>query len=132
MNIYVGNLAYSVSAADLKAEFEKFGEVTSAEVIINRHTGRSRGYGFVKMADQAGGSAAVQALNGSEFHGRTMRVDESKPDTEKRSRTAVPRRGPAARHASHGARPRQAAAKDRAASKSGGLFGFVRNLFSRG
>jgi RNA recognition motif-containing protein len=132
MNIYVGNLAYSVSAAELKAEFEKFGEVTSAEVIINRHTGRSRGYGFVKMADHAGGSAAVQALNGSEFHGRTMRVDESRPETEKRSRTAVPRRSPATHHASHGARPRQAAAKDRASPKSGGLFGFVRNLFSRG
>jgi len=131
MNIYVGNLAYSVSAAELKAEFEKFGEVLSAEVIINRHTGRSRGYGFVKMRSHADGGAAVKALDGIQFHGRALRVDESRPDTEKRSRAATPRRGHAPRHASHGARARPHGAAETAAARHGGLFGFVRRLFSR-
>lgn len=132
MNIYVGNLAYSVSAAELKAEFEKFGDVLSAEVIINRHTGRSRGYGFVKMASHAAGSAAVKALDGLEFHGRALRVDESRPDSGKRAHSATPRRSHASRHASHGARARSHGVGETAAAKRGGLFGFVRRLLSRG
>lgn len=133
MNLYVGNLAYSVSAAELKAEFEKFGEVLSAEVVINRHTGRSRGYGFVKMTNRAEGSAAVKALDGVVFRGRALRVDEARPDAEKRSRAAAPRRGHLPHQAAHGARVRpHGAAAENASARRGGLFGFVRRLFSRG
>ena len=86
MNIYVGNLAYSVTAAELKAVFAPYGEVTSAEVIVDKRSGRSRGYGFVRMASDEQGRAAVTALNGKEVQGRNLRVDESRPDDQKRPR----------------------------------------------
>ncbi len=76
-NLYVGNLAFSVSSDDLRAAFEKFGTVTSASVVSDRETGRSRGFGFVEMSD--GGDAAISGLNGTEIQGRTVTVNEARP-----------------------------------------------------
>ncbi len=84
MNIYIGNLPYSVQDEELREAFEDFGEVLSAEVIFDRRTQRSRGYGFVEMQNDDDGHDAIAALNGSDFQGRELRVDESKPKDEKR------------------------------------------------
>ncbi|MGQ0656817.1 MAG: RNA recognition motif domain-containing protein [Chromatiales bacterium] len=128
MNIYVGNLAYSVTEADLKAAFAPFGEVVSAELIINRHTRRSRGYGFVRMATAEQGRAAIAALDGTEFHGREMRVDESRPDTDKPSRTEQPRRS--GRRPS--STPRHASRQEsKSTPRKGGLLGLLKSLFGR-
>jgi len=84
MNIYVGNLSFETGDAELRAAFEAHGEVTSASVITDRETGRSRGFGFVEMpsADQA--RAAIQALNGTELGGRSLNVNEARPRGESR------------------------------------------------
>ena len=86
-NIYVGNLPFSTTADDLRAAFEKFGTVTSAEVISDRETGRSRGFGFVEMADAAQADAAIAGLSGADMGGRNLTVNEAKPREER------PRRG---------------------------------------
>ena len=78
MNIYVGNLSWSTTDADLKSLFSQYGEVTSAQVIEDRATGRSRGFGFVEM-DDAGAQQAIQALNGNDFQGRPLKVNEAQP-----------------------------------------------------
>lgn len=87
MDIYVGNLPYSATDPDLQELFEQHGKVTSARVILDRMSGRSKGFGFVEMPDQSEGSAAIAALNGSDFQGRAIRVNESqpKPAGERRS-----------------------------------------------
>lgn len=133
MNIYVGNLAYSVKDAELRNAFAAFGEVVSAEVVINKHTGRSRGYGFVRMAKAEEGRAAVKALDGQELHGRAMRVDESKPETDKRSRSNEGRRSNSDARPARRVRPREAAtaAPSSPPKSGGGLLGFVKDLFSR-
>lgn len=79
MNIYVGNLSYNATDADLRQAFEAYGVVSSAQVIEDRETGRSRGFGFVEMPNAAEGQAAVDALNGKDLVGRAMRVNEAKP-----------------------------------------------------
>lgn len=84
MNIYVGNLPYSVRDEELREAFEKYGTVNSAEVIFDKRTRRSRGYGFVEMLDDAEGQRAIAALNGAELQGRELRVDASQPKTDKR------------------------------------------------
>ena len=87
MDIYVGNLPYSATDPDLQELFEQHGKVTSARVILDRMSGRSKGFGFVEMPDQSEGQAAIEALNGSEFMQRAIRVNESqpKPAGERRS-----------------------------------------------
>ena len=77
MNIYVGNLPWSIDDAALEQLFVEHGTVTSAKVITDRQTNRSRGFGFVEMSD--GGENAVQALNDSEVEGRKLVVNESRP-----------------------------------------------------
>ena len=77
MNIYVGNLPWTTTDDELERAFAAYGEVTSAKIITDRETGRSRGFGFVEMND--GGSEAVEALNGSEMGGRTLKVNEAQP-----------------------------------------------------
>jgi RNA recognition motif-containing protein len=77
-NIYVGNLAWAVNDDELRNMFEQFGEVSSARVIEDRETGRSRGFGFVEMDDE-GAEQAIQALNGADSHGRTLKVNEAQP-----------------------------------------------------
>lgn len=83
-NIYVGNLSWSTSNSDLNAMFSQYGQVTSANVIEDRDTGRSRGFGFVEM-DEDGARKAIQALNGTDFQGRNLKVNEAQP-RESRSR----------------------------------------------
>ena len=77
-NIYVGNLSWSTSDSDLRAMFSPYGEVSSAHVIEDRETGRSRGFGFVEMDDEAA-LKSIQALNGTDCQGRTLKVNEAKP-----------------------------------------------------
>ena len=75
--LYVGNLAFTTTADDLREAFAGHGHVTSAEVVSDRETGRSRGFAFVEMAD--GADAAIANLNGAQFQGRTLTVNEAKP-----------------------------------------------------
>ncbi len=77
-NIYVGNLAFSTNSADLEAMFAEHGEVRKAQVITDRDTGRSRGFGFVEMASSDEASAAIDALNGRNVDGRALKVNEAK------------------------------------------------------
>ncbi|WP_321333225.1 RNA-binding protein [uncultured Bacteroides sp.] len=79
MNIYVGNLNYQIKEADLQQILEDYGTVTSAKVIIDRETGRSKGFGFVEMANDAEATKAITELNGAEFEGRAMVVKEARP-----------------------------------------------------
>ena len=79
MNIYVGNLAYKVSDNDLKEMFEEFGDVTSAKVITDRETGRSKGFGFVEMSDDQEAQNAIEDLDGTEMDGRNLKVNKAKP-----------------------------------------------------
>ena len=83
MNIYVGNLPYSVRDEELRATFEAYGTVSVAEVIFDKRTRRSRGYGFVEMANDEEARRAIAALNGKELHGRELRVDASQPKSDK-------------------------------------------------
>jgi RNA recognition motif-containing protein len=79
MNIYVGNLAYSVTDDDLREAFSAFGEVERASVIMDRDTGRSKGFGFVEMPDNAQAEAAIGGMNEKDLSGRAIRVNEAKP-----------------------------------------------------
>jgi RNA recognition motif-containing protein len=81
-NLYVGNLPYTATADDLREAFSKFGTVTSASVASDRETGRSRGFGFVEMAD--GADDAITNLNGSNLGGRSLTVNEARPREERR------------------------------------------------
>ncbi|MBI2900463.1 MAG: RNA-binding protein [Planctomycetes bacterium] len=82
MNIYVGNLSYEVTDEDLRTAFEEFGEVASASVIMDRATGRSRGFGFVEMNEHGQAQAAIQGLNLREIKGRAITVNEARPKTQ--------------------------------------------------
>lgn len=81
-NIYVGNLSFDSTEDDLRTAFGQYGTVTSVSVITDRETGRSRGFGFVEMAD--GGDEAIAAMNGAELQGRTLKVNEARPREERR------------------------------------------------
>lgn len=78
MKMYVGNLAWGVTNSDLEALFAAYGAVRSAEVIMDRETGRSRGFGFVEMESQEGAQQAMQALNEHDFQGRKLTVNEAR------------------------------------------------------
>jgi RNA recognition motif-containing protein len=77
MNIYVGNLNFNLSEDELKEIFEEYGEVTSAKVITDKYSGRSKGFGFVEMPNDAEGEAAIKNLNGVDMKGRNMTVNQS-------------------------------------------------------
>jgi RNA recognition motif-containing protein len=77
--LYVGNLSYSTTSADLEKMFTPFGKVDSATVVEDRDTGRSKGFGFVEMGTDAEAQAAMSALNGTQTDGRTLKVNEAKP-----------------------------------------------------
>ena len=79
MNIYAGNLAYSVTDQSLREAFQEFGAVDSAKVIQDRDTGRSKGFGFVEMSDNDEARAAIEALNEKDLEGRNLRVNEARP-----------------------------------------------------
>ena len=83
MNIYVGNLSYRMGDSELEAIFSKFGEVVSAKIIMDRETGRSKGFGFVEMATDIAGNEAIEALNDSDVEGRKLRVNEARPREER-------------------------------------------------
>lgn len=83
MNIYVGNLSYRMSDKELEEVFAEFGAVKSAKVITDRETGRSKGFGFIEMETAEAGNQAIEALNGNECQGRTLRVNEARPREER-------------------------------------------------
>jgi RNA recognition motif-containing protein len=80
--LYVGNLAYSIGDGDLQQLFEAFGTVQSAQVIMDRDTGRSKGFGFVEMGSDQEAQAAITGLNSKEVEGRALTVNEARPKTE--------------------------------------------------
>jgi RNA recognition motif-containing protein len=79
MNIFVGNLNFKVEEYDLKEIFEEYGEVKSANIITDKFTGKSRGFGFVEMANNEEANKAIEELNGGELEGRNIVVNEAKP-----------------------------------------------------
>jgi RNA recognition motif-containing protein len=84
--LYVGNLPYSATEDGLKTHFSSAGSVASVKIIIDRETGRSKGFGFVEMESDDGASSAVSQLDGQEYEGRSLRVSEAKPQPERESR----------------------------------------------
>lgn len=84
-NLYVGNLSFDTTEAELREAFAEHGTVTSAQVIMDRDTGRPRGFAFVEMSD--GGDAAMAALNGAQLNGRTISVNEARPRAERGGRS---------------------------------------------
>ena len=86
-NIYVGNLSYRMSDDELRNAFSPFGEVTSARIIMDRDTGRSKGFGFVEMPDDGQAQEAISKLDGSEVEGRSLKVNVARPREERPRRT---------------------------------------------
>ena len=85
MNIYVGSLNFKMTEADLKEKFEEYGEVTSAKIIIDKYSGKSKGFGFVEMPNDAEAKKAIEELNGSDIQGRKIIVNESIERADRRS-----------------------------------------------
>lgn len=88
MDIYVGNLSYDMTVDELREAFEQHGEVANTKIIMDRETGRSKGFGFVEMPNDSEGEAAISELNGAMLRGRTARVNQARP----RSNDRGPRR----------------------------------------
>jgi RNA recognition motif-containing protein len=83
MNIYVGNLPYTISEDELKQAFEAFGEVSAAKIVVDKmNNDKSKGFGFVEMPDEEQANNAIEALNGSELKGRNIVVNKSRPKTD--------------------------------------------------
>ena len=83
MNIYISNLSFKVEDGDLRQLFEEYGEVSSAKVITDRYTGRSRGFGFVEMPDNEAAQKAIEELNQAEYDGKVITVNEARPREER-------------------------------------------------
>lgn len=81
--IFVGNLSFNTTEAELRSMFEPYGSVESALVVTDRNTGRSRGFGFVEMSDSGAADQAIAALNGKDMGGRTLTVNEARPKTDR-------------------------------------------------
>ena len=79
MNLYVGNLAFEVSEDDLRAAFEEYGTIESVNLMMDRQSGRSKGFGFVEMPDNSEADAAIKGLNGLNLKGRNLKVNQAKP-----------------------------------------------------
>ena len=86
MNIYVGNLPYSVTDADLRETFSRFGDVSQVNLIADKFTGESKGFGFVEMDTNSQADAAIKGLNGTDMKGRNITVNQAKPRGERPSR----------------------------------------------
>ncbi len=82
MNIYVGNLPFSITDADLRETFSRFGEVSQVNLISDKFTGESKGFGFVEMANNSQADAAIKGLNGTDMKGRNITVNQAKPKTD--------------------------------------------------
>lgn len=87
MNIYVSNLSFNIQDEDLREFFAEYGEVTSAKIITDRETGRSRGFGFVEMADDEASKKAIAELDGASIDNRTIKVMEAKPKEDRPARS---------------------------------------------
>lgn len=90
MNIYVSNLSFAVVDEDLRSYFAEYGEVTSAKVIMDKYTNRSKGFGFVEMSDDAAAEKAIAELDGATVDGRSIKVSVAKPREERPARTQRP------------------------------------------
>jgi len=86
MNIYVGNLSYQMSEDELRDAFGAFGEVSSVKILMDRETGRSRGFGFVEMPNQSEAETAIAQLNGKDVGGRALRINEARPREQQQQR----------------------------------------------
>ena len=86
MKIYVGNMSYDTTEDDLKQAFEALGQVASVTIIKDKFSGRSKGFGFVEMPDNAQAEAAIAGLNGKDLQGRTLNVNEARPRTDDKPR----------------------------------------------
>ena len=82
MNIFIAGLSYNINDSDLMDLFNEYGEISSAKVIMDRESGRSKGYGFVEMEDEAAGQKAIEELNGAEYDGRVISVSVARPRAE--------------------------------------------------
>jgi len=90
MNIYVSNLSFAVVDEDLRSYFAEYGEVTSAKVIMDKYTNRSKGFGFVEMSDDTAAQKAIAELDGATVDGRAIKVNVAKPREERPARTQRP------------------------------------------
>jgi len=81
-NLFVGNLSFQTTESELQALFEQFGEITRVQIMTDRDTGRSRGFGFVEMTSDEAAAKAIEALNGTELGGRALNVNEARPKPE--------------------------------------------------
>jgi len=81
MRIYIGNLSYDTTQNTLEAEFGRFGPIDDVHIVTDRETGRSRGFGFVTIADDSGAEKAIEEMNGTELDGRTLTVNQARPRT---------------------------------------------------
>jgi RNA recognition motif-containing protein len=86
MDIYVGNLSYDISVEELRDAFEQHGEVSNAKIVTDRDSGRSKGFGFIEMENEAEAEAAIAELNGAMLKGRTARVNQARPRNERPGR----------------------------------------------
>lgn len=86
MQIYVGNVSYGTNEEGLKALFSEFGEVKSVKLITDRETGKAKGFGFVTMPNDSEANSAIEALNGKDYDGRSLRINEAKPREERPKR----------------------------------------------
>ncbi len=86
MNIYVGNLPYSVTEGDLRETFSQYGKVDTVSIITDRFSGESKGFGFVEMGNNSEADAAIKALNGSDFKGRNITVNQARPKSDRPAR----------------------------------------------
>lgn len=86
MNIYVGNLSFDASESDLREAFESFGEITEVRMIMDKFSGKSKGFGFIEMPSKENAEKAIEELNGKELLGRPMNVNEAKPKTDRGGR----------------------------------------------
>lgn len=93
INIYVGNLSFDTNEEQLKELFESYGQVESATIISDKFTGRPRGFGFVKMPEREDGLKAIEELNARDFMGRSIKVNEARPRTERSDRQGGGGRG---------------------------------------
>ncbi len=86
MNIYVGNLLFDVSESDLREAFEQFGEITEVRLIMDKFSGKSKGFGFIEMPSKDEAEKAIEEMNGKDFNGRALNVNEAKPKVDRGGR----------------------------------------------
>ncbi len=86
MNIYVGNLVFDVSEDDLREAFKQFGEISEVRLIMDKYSGKSKGFGFIEMPSKAEAEKAIEEMNGKEFKGRALNVNEAKPKVDRGGR----------------------------------------------